>query len=297
MQNTKIQWANHTFNPWWGCQKVSSGCANCYAETLANRFDVGLWGGPDTRRKVASEHAWKEPRKWNRHAQKRGARERVFCLSMGDLFEDREDLVAPRLRLFNLIECTPHLDWLLLTKRPENMARMAPAEWESGGWPINAWAGVSVENQAMARERINHLSTIPAPVLFLSIEPLLDGVNLEPWIYHDQCGCVQEDVSRATTQFCHLCNGTGAVTVIDWVIVGGESGAGAREMAPEWLGFIERQCEVSGIPVFIKQLGTHLAIKMELKDKKGGNPDEWPPEWRVRQFPRPAKRPGKGAKA
>ena len=125
---SKIEWTDHTFNPWWGCEKVSPGCAHCYADAFAKRLGHGttrpkLWG-PGSERKVASEAMWREPIKWNRSAEKAGKRARVFCASMADVFEDRPDLLVPRARLFRLVAATPHLDWLLLTKRPENAARL-----------------------------------------------------------------------------------------------------------------------------------------------------------------------------
>ncbi|HEY2512934.1 MAG TPA: DUF5131 family protein, partial [Polyangiaceae bacterium] len=115
--NSKIQWTDHTFNPWWGCQRVSPGCEHCYAEAFAKRTGHGVWG-PTAQRRFFGEAHWKEPLKWNEAAKRSGQRARVFCASMADVFEDRWELEPHRARLAGLIRVTPHLDWLLLTKRP-----------------------------------------------------------------------------------------------------------------------------------------------------------------------------------
>ncbi len=136
-QNSKIEWTHHTFNPWWGCVKVSPACKNCYAQAWANRLGMNLWGGKATRRFFSDQH-WKEPLKWNRDAEVSGERHRVFCASMADVFERRAELNQWRERLWRLIEQTPFLDWLLLTKRPESVAIYAP--WKKL-WPDNVWLG------------------------------------------------------------------------------------------------------------------------------------------------------------
>ena len=118
-ERTAIGWCDHTFNPWWGCQRVSDGCARCYAEAMAKRTGNPVWG-PGARRFFGEKH-WQEPVRWNAAAERLSVRRRVFCGSMCDVFEDRPDLVEPRGRLWRLIRATPHLDWLLLTKRPENI--------------------------------------------------------------------------------------------------------------------------------------------------------------------------------
>lgn len=152
--NSNIEWTDHTFNPVRGCTKVSAGCAHCYAETMSKRNPkvLGIWGDNGTR-VVASETMWREPRKWNVEAFRNHTRRRVFCASLSDVCEDRPEWVSPRLRLKELIEDTPYLDWQLLTKRPENYLRLF---WKSN-WPRNVWAGTSVENQEAADKRIPHL--------------------------------------------------------------------------------------------------------------------------------------------
>lgn len=262
-ENTKIEWCAHTFNPWRGCTKVSAGCANCYAEQLSKRnpATLGIWGDNGTR-VVAAESYWKQPLKWNREAEKAGERRRVFCASLADVFEDRPELLAPRLRLFDLIRCTPCLDWLLLTKRPQNIDRLMLATarivpgcddsqddlliWLScwpGNPPANLWLGVSVENQEQADKRIPELLKIPARVRFLSCEPLLGPVDLQQAI---PCGYYCDE---AHGHISHSPSG------IHWVIAGGESGPNARPMHPGWARSLRDQCQDWGISFHFKQVG------------------------------------------
>src|SRR4051812_43046764 len=124
-KNSHIEWTHHTFNPWWGCAKVSPACNHCYAETLANRFGGAIWGVKGQRRFFGAAH-WTEPEKWNVEAGRAKSRVRVFCASMADVFEDRRDLDAERVKLWALVERTKSLDWLLLTKRPEHVQKLAP---------------------------------------------------------------------------------------------------------------------------------------------------------------------------
>ncbi len=136
-KNSRIEWTTHTFNPWWGCVKVSPACKHCYAESWAKRVGSNVWGIKAERRFFGDKH-WAEPLKWDVLAAASGVRARVFCASMADVFEDRRDLDVHRARLWKLIEATPHLDWLLLTKRPEIISRLAP--W-ANQWPENVWLG------------------------------------------------------------------------------------------------------------------------------------------------------------
>ena len=122
--NSKIEWTTHTFNPWWGCTKVSEACKHCYAEAWAKRVGQNVWG-PKPERRLLSDNHWRQPLKWNRDAANAAERPRVFCASMADVFEDRDELIEHRDRLFDLIEATPKLDWLVLTKRPQNVARQS----------------------------------------------------------------------------------------------------------------------------------------------------------------------------
>lgn len=249
-QNSKIEWTHHTFNPWRGCQKVSPGCEHCYAETMSKRNPsvLGKWG-PNGTRVIAVESYWNQPLKWDREAKVSGERRRVFCASLADVFEDRPELASPRERLFQLISDTPNLDWLLLTKRPENIERLmwpAPTEADpcsvlgGGDYLPNVWLGTSVEDQERADERIPHLLEVPATVRFLSCEPLLGPIEFS-------------DVSHRSDSIKQL--GKPALAGIDWVIVGGESGADARPMCPGWARSIRDQCKAAGVAFHFKQWG------------------------------------------
>ena len=243
--NTSIEWATHTFNPWSGCEKVSPGCAHCYAAALPPGMRRHAEWGKDRPRVMASESYWSQALAWNRAAKKAGERHRVFCASTADVFEAREDLDGARARLFYTIQITPHLDWLLLTKRPEyaaawwvRYATLARSEGHTNQWPANAWIGTSVENQAAANERIPHLLRIPARVRFLSMEPLLGAVHLPSVPGLNRAGSAGQEIVRSL-----------------WVIVGGESGRHARPMHPEWARALRDQCVAAGVPFFFKQWG------------------------------------------
>ncbi len=219
-ENTKIEWCHHTFNPWWGCWKVSEACANCYAETWAKRTGNSVWGKDAPRRFFGDKH-WNKPLKWNRQAKADGVRRRVFCASMADVFEDREDLVDQRRRLFRVIASTPDLDWLLLTKRPQNVIPLTPTFDDY--LPKNIWLGTTAENQERWDERVPVLASIPASVRFVSAEPLLGPIKMGK----------------------HRPN---------WLIVGGESGPGARPMHKEWVESLRGQCD-DRTAFFFKQWG------------------------------------------
>ena len=233
---TAIPWTDHTFNPWWGCVKVSPGCKNCYAETYSNRF--GNWWGPDGERRFFGDKHWNEPLKWNRKAEKLGIRHKVFCGSMCDFLEHRKDLVEAQDRLFDLVEQTPHLDWLMLSKRLENAFIMQP--WITDGFPDNVWLGTSVENQEQADIRIPKLLKIPAKVRFLSCEPLLEEIDISKWIELEL----------------QAFGGHGSATFPrpNWVIVGGESGPKRRPFNPDWARSLRDQCKKAGVPFFMKQI-------------------------------------------
>jgi protein gp37 len=258
-ENSKISWTDHTFNPWWGCAKVSPGCANCYAETLSNRFG-SLWGKDAPRRFFDTKH-WDEPLKWNSKAAAAGRNAKVFCGSMCDIFEDRPDLTEHRTRLFDLIMQTQHLTWLLLTKRPENLARLLPQEWNQK----NVWLGVTAENQTAADKRIPLLLQAPAAVRFVSCEPLLGPVDLGIGVCQECGGCGEtaghysQDDGMDT---CGSCGGSGrAENKIDWVIAGGESGQKARPMHPDWSLSLRDQCQAAGVSFFFKQWGEWAQVE------------------------------------
>jgi len=251
MRNSHISWCTHTFNPWWGCVEVSPACDHCYARTLAERFHQGLWG-KDAARRPASENTWAEPERWAASALKRGVRERVFCGSMCDVFEDRSDLDRWRSMLWRIVERTGHsLDWLLLTKRPENMAAMVPSSWASA-WPRNAWAGTTAENARRLQERMVHLARIPASIRFLSIEPLMGPLSVKPYLgfYRAAHGRVAIECPHGFDA-CPSCD----AGPIHWCIVGGESGRNARPMHPGWVREIRDECATAGTPFHFKQWG------------------------------------------
>jgi len=264
-KETGIEWTNHTFNPWWGCTKVSPGCANCYAERDSARWGQE-WGKGAPRRVFGTDH-WKQPLHWNQAANAAGVRRRVFCASMADLFED-EGPVSELAKLLELIGKTPHLDWQLLTKRPQNWSDRVHAAfrvgWEGDEWasqwldgdaPANVWIGTSVEDQARALERIPHLLRIPARVRFLSCEPLLGPLRLDH-LDVDAAGdpdwCQINALSGHHTDMCRPCPD---VPRIHWVIAGGESGKGARPVEPWWFQSLRDQCAHAGAAFFFKQWG------------------------------------------
>lgn len=248
MENSKIQWTDHTFNPWWGCMKVSPGCKNCYAELLDKRFDGGHWG-PSSTRKPMSEKYWKQPIAWNKSAQRAGVKAKVFCASMADVFEGHPDTIDHLNRLFKLIEATPFLIWQLLTKRPENILKLVPTHWHIK-FPDNVWIGTSVENQEMADVRIPALMKINSSVRFLSCEPLLGDINFESIkSRHDGIRIPIFDIVDDHYPV------DGFMAPINWVIVGGESGAAARPAHPDWVKNIKDQCESHNVAMFFKQWG------------------------------------------
>jgi protein gp37 len=232
-QYSSIEWTHHTFNPWWGCIKVSPACKHCYAEAWAKRFRIDVWGGRSSRRFFGDAH-WREPLRWHREAESSNTRRRVFCASMGDVFEARKDLDAPRARLWQLITDTPALDWLLLTKRPERISTSVP--W-TDAWPANVWLGTTAETQLWADRRIPALLENNAVVRFLSCEPLLGPLDLQVWL--------KKQSGKAS---------------LDWIIAGGESGTHARPMHPEWVRSIQRQCRVAGVAFHFKQWGNWAPV-------------------------------------
>jgi protein gp37 len=247
---SKIEWTDHTFNPWWGCARVSPGCQHCYAESFAKRYGHDVWGKNGARRFFGDKH-WSEPVKWNAKAEAEGVRRRVFCASMADVFEDHPALPDQRDRLWDLIGRTPWLDWLLLTKRPENVAAMVPGGHD---WPANVWPGTTVEDQERASLRVPVFlgATWGATVRFLSCEPLLGPLDLTASLgWRGARGCLADDPD--VRQWGALC-GAG----IDWVICGGESGRGARPMNPDWARSLRDQCVAAGVPFFFKQWGEYL---------------------------------------
>ncbi len=224
-ENSKIEWTDHTFNPWIGCQKVSPGCDHCYAESLSKRYGWVEWG-PHGQRKRTSAANWKKPLQWNKTAKAAGTRPRVFCASLADVFDNQ----VPehwRIDLFDLIGDTEHLDWLLLTKRPENIRKMLPTNWNVEDYQ-NVWIGTTCEDQEHYDRRWPILQKIPASVRFISYEPAIGPLRL----HIGERGAVQPD----------------------WIICGGESGPGYRPMPEEWAADIGGDCALRRVAFFMKQM-------------------------------------------
>lgn len=206
---------------------------------MDKRFGKVKWGPTGKRIRTSADY-WKQPLRWNHEAATAGERRRVFCASLADVFEAKpdqvDDLRSWRFDLWNLIDATPWLDWLILTKRPENVNDIVPYSYGDDGWPSNIWIGTSVENQEWADKRIPELLNIPAAVRFLSCEPLLGPVDLSEWLWADMPG--NPRLNR-----------------IHWVIVGGESGPDARPMHPNWARGVRDQCREAEVSFFFKQWG------------------------------------------
>lgn len=292
---TKIEWADATFNPWIGCTRVSPACDHCYAAASTPARAQGVqWGAGHPRRRTSPSN-WKLPLRWNRQrfmecgacgwrgecaAELIGcgncgssdamndARRRVFCASLADVFDNEVDQQW-RIDLLQLIADTPNLDWLLLTKRIGNAHRLLDealdvmshglTRWEDAPWP-NVWLGATIANQTEADRDVIKLLRTPAAVRFVSIEPLLGPMRL--WKLGE--GDFEEDPLGAEV---YALSGTRAIpdfdwksTKLDWVIVGGESGPGARPMHPDWVRSLRDQCAYDRVPFLFKQWGEWAPI-------------------------------------
>lgn len=252
-ENTGIQWANHTFNPWIGCTKVSEACHHCYAESEADhRFGLVKWGPAGHRHKTAAAN-WRKPIQWDKRAAKLGIRYRVFCASWADVFEDNDELLEWRAELMALIEATPNLDWLLLTKRPEAVATLinAATSQNHNAWlraNPHVWVGTSIETQKRLEERMPHLLELECRK-FLSLEPLLEPVNLTGWAYRFE-GALWQPGNYSDPLSAEM------VAMVDEVIIGGESGQFARgTLHPAWVDNIRKRCQEAGVPFMFKQWG------------------------------------------
>ncbi len=283
MAETTIEWTatiladgtklpGYTFNPWTQCTPVSAGCQNCYASALIKRF-TGESYKKGVPRQRTSEANWKKPLAWNRAAEKSGIRRKVFCASLADVF----DAEAPdewRIDLFDLIRQTPHLDWLILSKRPENILHFVNKmqkfeQATSGGYwrgwlfaglpPSNVWLGTSVEDERVIH-RVNELCKVPAKVRFLSVEPMLGALNIHEALYGEvySSSAGRRGIGGQTI--------TSTPSPISWVICGGESGPGARPFAVEWARGLMTQCEAAGVPFFMKQMGAFPVVDYYCED-------------------------------
>jgi len=248
MGNTKIEWADAVWNPITGCTPVSEGCKNCYAKRMASRLR-GRFGYPeDDPFRPGTVHVdvlW-EPEQWKKPR-------RVFVGSMGDLFHEAVPYSAIGPVLDRASRWTQHT-FLLLTKRPDRMAAAISHLYGDNGPTRNVWLGVSVENQARADERIPVLLQIPAAKRFVSLEPLLGPVDLSRWLSPRQRpiadGYGGDCAPGWITDF----------TALDWVIVGGETGPGARPMHPDWVRSVRDQCVEAGVPFWFKGWGEWIPL-------------------------------------
>lgn len=311
-ENSKIEWTHHTFNPWIGCQKVGPGCDHCYAEAMMDTRLGRVQWGPHAARSRTSPSYWRKPMVWDAAAKSAGQRHRVFCASLADVFDNHASILPEwRDDLWALIAATPHLDWMLLTKRPGNIANMLPVPFDFEKQYPNVWLGCTVVNQAEADRDIPKLLAVPAAVRFLSMEPLLGPVDLRRWTasanvtckackhffwLHDADPCDHAE-SGAWTLACPNCGDCrckpawtpadarhlqmeppadwldrsvgrfdrvhptiALSSMIDLVIVGGESGPGARPMHPDWARSLRDQCVAAGVPFFFKQWGEWVPL-------------------------------------
>lgn len=284
-EESKIEWTDATFSSWIGCTKVSEACNFCYAEEQNNfrKWNGGVWG-PGTKRKVMSDHYWKQPLIWEQKAKLTGKTVKVFCSSLADVF-DSESPPGQRERLFELIKATPHLFWLLLTKRPHLISRMLPPDWGPDGYP-NVALGTTIEMQKYARIRLDYLFANRAPVYFVSAEPLLEEIDL-----------TRVDLrgpgSTGPVVYGNYLSGrkTGLLSLpgrVSWLICGGESGGSARPFDVAWARSLRHQCRVSRSAFFMKQLGAKpveagVAFRA---GRKGDRLEDLPADLRIREFPK-----------
>lgn len=286
-EKTGIEWTDSTFNPWWGCTKISPACDHCYAADLDKRTGGDHWGNVPRRRTSAQN--WNEPRRWQKAApafqEAHGRRRRVFCASMADVFDNQVDS-AWRDDLWALIRECPDLDWLLLTKRPQNIARMLPAYWDEIKGSV--WLGTTVEDQLRADLNIPHLLKHDCAVRFLSCEPMVGAIDLtaiDDGVAHrevprEEWGPLDNDDSPPSLWWDAL---SGERTImhggsggdwsrrdrsIDWVIAGGESGPQARVADPVWFRSLRDQCLDAGVPFLFKQWGNWNQDMEHVRNKK-----------------------------
>jgi len=291
-EQTGIAWCDHTFNPWIGCTKVSAACDFCYAEALMDHRPHRVqWGGERSRTGASN---WQQPRRWNRKARADGVRRKVFCASLADVFDNhvpqewRDDLWA-------LIAACPHLDWLLLTKRPQNIAKMLPTqpgfEMMAGEWPWpNVWLGTTAENQEEANRRVPKLLGTSAAVRFISAEPLLGPIDLRNLVIPRRYGSGLLDALTLDFKTHHqdvIAGPPKGHGPLDWVIAGGESGKHARPFDVGWARSLRDQCNAVGAAFFMKQLGDNPVggDGGTIRAHHGADPREWPEDLRIREFP------------
>jgi protein gp37 len=259
-EHSKIEWTDHTFNPFIGCQKVGPGCDFCYAEDMMDKRYGRVQWGPHGDRVRTSAANWKKPLAWNRAAAAAGERHRVFCASLADWADTHKSIPHTwREDLGDLIEATPNLDWLLLTKRIGNADEVL-GEMFTFQVPSNVWIGITVVTQAEADRDIPKLMELASnrkiTKTFLSMEPLLGFVRIAPWLHDSDCRMITTAYEECS------CSEPREVRV-DWVIAGGESGPNARPMHPDWARSLRDQCAAAGVPFLFKQWGEWLPWEPE----------------------------------
>lgn len=257
--NTKIEWADATVNFWQGCLKVSPGCKYCYMYR-----DFARYGKNPMQVVKSKEDSFKKALKWSEPKM-------IFTNSWSDFFIKEAD--EWREEAWEIIRKTPQHTWLILTKRPERILKCLPSDWGKGY--DNVWIGVSVETNKTAKVRIPKLYEVPCKVRFLSIEPLLEEIDITPYI-------VIQDPQMKRIYY-----------PIQWVIIGGESGNEQgdykyRTCSQKWMQNIVQQCKNYNVSVFVKQLGTYLAKQYNLQDRHGANIEEptFPAYLKIRELPK-----------
>lgn len=291
--DSKIEWTDHSWNPWTGCQAVSPACDHCYAEAQARRAPKTFGGwGPHAERRRTSAAYWRAPLRWNRQAEKEGRRARVFTASMGDIM-DNQVPIAWLVDALDVMRVTTNLIWLLLTKRPELILRRlreamdaayAEGRMDLGHWlnvwltssivPSNIWLGTTAEDRARLASRAWHLAQVPAHRRFLSCEPLLEGLNTRR--VTNRWGT---EWDALTGRILHGRGGPSSVGAIHWVIAGGESGAHARPSHPDWFAALRDQCITADTAFFFKQIGEWDVASVKNGYCWGNNMKDGPAVW------------------
>jgi len=265
-EHSKIEWCHHTQNFWIGCARESRGCLICYAERGDARWGHQSWGAKGTRRRTGRD-IWRNPLRWDRNAQATGLPALVFASSYSDFFEDHPLPNLWRPEALDVITATPHLIWLLLTKRPQNVLDMVP--WSTVDWPGNVWVGTSVEDQDNAAERMPHLARIPAPVRFVSAEPLIGPLDLTEWMppvdddlrlsaaERAMLAPVDRYAEMGITGYERALSLAPRQYTVDWLITGGETGpkSKAAPAHPQWFRDLRDQATARRVPYFHKQHG------------------------------------------
>ncbi len=288
---TGISWCDATWNPTVGCSRVSSGCKNCYAFALHDKRHQAWKDGwekappqyhkPFRELQLMSETRLMQPMKWKKPR-------RIFVNSVSDTFhEDVPELWI--MKIWGVMALAAHQRFMVFTKRPKRMREFLKATW-----PIplaNVMVGVSVENQATADERIPLLLDTPAAVHAVSYEPALGPVEFTPWLSCPACGYTRDEQDKHGDHY--LCKSAirgepnGGLALLDWIIVGGESGSGAREFHCGWAQAVVEDCKAAGVKVHVKQMGSNPYRGNEPWNLpgKGGDMLAWPPALRVREWP------------